>query len=402
MALDADAIAWLRTPEGDTAARHAAEALDDGVPLLRVLDRLRHTLPADRARWAVTLAEGRASARGKFEDAAYLFFDRDAAEQATSERVARHTARRFEGATRIADLGCGAGGDALALAEHAPVLAVDLDPGRAAMAEANAAVRGLPVEVRVADIRALDVASGEFAVLDAIWLDPARRDASGRVLDPERWSPPLTEAIRIARGVPCAGIKVAPGIDLAHVPPEAEIEFISLEGRLVEAVIWLGAAVTTPRRATVLPEGVSLAGSPDTGATAECEPGAYLYDLDPAVGRAGLVDVLAPRLGAWLLAPGVGYLSGNEAHETPFARRFRVLEWFPFSERRLLEACRAAEAARVEVMRRASPVETNELEARLNRQLAGGSGRVVTVALTRVGEVHSAILCERERQSPRA
>ena len=392
MALDADAIAWLRTPEGATAAEDATRALDGGTALLKVIDVLRRTHGPDHARWAVTLAEGRASARSKFEDADRLFFDREAAEQATRDVVSRHTAQRFAGATRIADLGSGAGADALALAEHAPVLAVDVDAGRAAMTAANAAARGLPVETEVADARAIDLAG-----VDAVWLDPARRDASGRITDPERWSPPLSEAIRLARTVKRAGIKVAPGIDHDLVPSDAETEFISLEGRLVEAVLWFGSAVTAARRATALPEGVSMAGAPDVGATPVRPPGAYLYDLDPAVGRAGLVDVLAPTIDAWLLSSGVGYLSGDDPRDTPFARRFRILAWSPFSERWLLDACQAEGAARVEVMRRASPVETNEIETRLNRALAGGSGRVLTVALTRVDGEHVAILTERER-----
>lgn len=392
MALDADAIAWLTTPEGATAAQDAARALDSGAALLKVIDALRRTHGPDHARWAVSLAEGRASARPKFEDADRLFFDREAAEQATSAVVARHTAQRFAGATRIADLGSGAGADALALAEHAPVLAVDLDAGRVAMTAANAVVRGLPIEAVVADTRDIDLAG-----VDAVWLDPARRDGSGRITDPERWSPPLSEAIRLARTADRAGIKVAPGIDHDRVPSDAETEFISLQGRLVEAIIWFGSAVTRSRRATVLPEEAALAGDPDAGGTAVHAPGAYLYDLDPTVGRAGLVDALAPTIAAWLLSAGVGYLSGDQPRDTPFARRFRILAWAPFSERWLLEACHAEGASRVEVMRRASPVETNEIEARLNRTLSGGAGRVLTVALTRVEGEHVAILAERER-----
>jgi len=392
MALDPDAVAWLRTPKGAQAAQGAAAALAGGETLLRVIDALRRTHAPDHARWAVTLAEGRAAARAKFEDADALFFDRESAEQATAEVVARHTAARFAGASRIADLGSGAGADALALSMHAPVLAVDLDPGRAALAAANAAVRGLPVDTLVADLRSVTLGGG-----DAVWLDPARRDTSGRITDPERWSPPLSEVIRIARGAPRAGIKVAPGIDLALVPADAEVEFISVEGRLVEAVLWFGEAVTAPRRATVLPDGAALAGSPDDSGTPVGEPGRYLYDLDPAVGRASLVDLLAPLLDAWLLSAGVGYLSSDAAQDTPFARRYRIVDWFPFAERRLLEACRAAGAVRVEVMRRASPIETNEVEERLNAALPGGVGAVVTIALTRVGAEHVALLALRER-----
>ncbi len=140
--MDAADITWLRTPEGAAAATEAARLLATTTEL-SVLRRLSRVYTPEQARAAVSLAVGRRVAAGKFEDAERLFCDRDAAEQASQEVVARHLARRFEGYRRIADLGCGMGGDALALAAHAEVLAVDRDPARLAMMSANAAVRGL-------------------------------------------------------------------------------------------------------------------------------------------------------------------------------------------------------------------------------------------------------------------
>ncbi|MCA9848199.1 MAG: hypothetical protein KC472_09515, partial [Dehalococcoidia bacterium] len=93
MALDPDAVRWLRTPEGAAAARDAVAALAAGTPLLKLIDTLRRTHTAEEARWAVTLAEGRTTAAAKFTDASELFFDREAAEQATSDVVSRYTAR---------------------------------------------------------------------------------------------------------------------------------------------------------------------------------------------------------------------------------------------------------------------------------------------------------------------
>ncbi|MDA1241421.1 MAG: hypothetical protein O2798_11375, partial [Chloroflexi bacterium] len=83
MALDAPAIAWLRTAEGARATAEATTALQAGTGLLSVIEALRRVHEADHARWAVTLAEGRVAARGKFEDAGALYLDREAAEQAT-------------------------------------------------------------------------------------------------------------------------------------------------------------------------------------------------------------------------------------------------------------------------------------------------------------------------------
>ena len=394
--MDARDLDWLRGDEGARALFRASDWLAAGTTELAVLDRLRREVSVEQARAVIALLEGRRSAAAKFADAAHLFFDRESAEQATAEVVARHTAARFAGARRIADLGCGAGGDALALAEHAPVIAVDLDATRLALVAVNAEVRGRAIAIVEADVEAFSLPDD----VDAVWLDPARRDDGGRVRDPEQWSPPLSTAVRIASSVARAGIKVAPGIDLAAVPPGVEVEFISHEGTLVEAVLWLGAAVSAPRRATVLPNGASIEGAPDTGSTPIREPGRYLYDLDPSVGRASLVDVVAPMLHAWRLDEHTAYLSGDEGIDSPFARRFRIDAWLPFAERRLRESLDALGVTRVEVMRRASPVDTNALETRLNRALASRGAseqRVRTVALTRVHGEHVAIVCERER-----
>ncbi|MPZ99076.1 MAG: methyltransferase domain-containing protein [Dehalococcoidia bacterium] len=390
--VDASDVAWLRTTEGESAVQEASALLAGGIPALAILDRLRRRLPAASTRAALALADGRRSATPKFADAARLYFDREAAEQASPELVAEHTSRRFSAARRIADLGAGAGADTLALARRAPVLAVDRDTARLAMLRANVAVRRLTERVEVLEA---DLSSLALPDVDAVWLDPSRRGPGGRVLDPARWSPTLEVALGIASSVAGSGIKLAPGIDVTLLPEDCELEFVSLGGRLVEAVCWLGNLAGPRRRVTVLPAGAMLDGDPDTGATTIGEPGRYLFDPDPGVGRAGLIDVLASRLDAWKLDEQIAYLSGDRPVESPFVRRFAIEAWLPFSERALLDRLRSLGAGRVEVMRRGSPVETNALELRLNRALTGGE--VWTVALTRFRGAHVAILGRRER-----
>ncbi|RJQ12316.1 MAG: class I SAM-dependent methyltransferase [Dehalococcoidia bacterium] len=391
--MDAGEIAWLLTPEGARAAEQARASIDAGIAAHTIAERLRGEYGAPHSRAALALVAGRLSAAAKFTDAGRLILDREAAEQATAEAVARWTARRFAGARRVADLGCGAGGDALALAEIVPVLAVDRDPDRVAMTHANAAIRRLTERLDVREGDALDPLPAD---IDAVWLDPARRDGSGRTLDPEAWSPPLFKSVYIASTVARAGIKAAPGLDLVHVPDGCEVEFISHRGGLVESVLWFGEAVSARRRATVLPQGASVAGEPDTGSTPLGAPGRYLFDLDASVGRASLIDIVAPTIEAWRLDERTAYLSGDTAVTSPFARRFRIMDTLPFAERRLRDVLRSLGASRVEVMRRASPVDTNALERRLNAALLG-NGPVLTVALTRVGGTHMALVCERER-----
>lgn len=403
--MDADAIAWLRTAEGVTAAAAATDLLRSHGALY-ARRHLERQYGGAHARDAIALAEGRSVAAEKYADAAHLYCDRTAAEQASHEAVARLTALRFAGAARVADLGCGMGGDTLAIAEHAPVLAVDRDTSRLAMTEANVAARGLAARVTTAcaDLTTWIAPPG----IDAIWIDPARRDGSMRRLDPEHWSPPLAAALALASGVARAGVKVAPGIALDALPVSTEIEFISRAHALAAAVCWLGSTVTASRRATIIDamgaphtiavaDGLPAVGDAFTGYAAQGEPGAYLYDPDPAIGRARLVEQLAGLIGAWQLDAQIAYLSADDARETPFARRYRVRTWFPFAERTLRDAVRDAGYARVEVMRRGSPVETNTLERRLNGALAGGSGSVGTVVLTRCSGRHIALVCERDR-----
>jgi SAM-dependent methyltransferase len=395
--VDAADLAWLRTDAG-LEATHLATALLAVGSELPALHALSRDHGGERARATVELVLGRRTASTKFPDAERLFCDRAAAEQTSHNSVAGHAAVRFSNGTYVADLGCGMGGDALAIAAvnpHIRILAVDRDPARLAMLSANAEVRGVSdrIEGCLADLDSWEPPPD----IDAVWCDPGRREADGRRLRPETWSPPLSRAIALASMVPAAGIKLAPGIDLSVLPADGEVEFVSLGRGLRAAVLWLGRLARSSRTATVLPAGESLSGEPDRGDGELGDPGEYLYDCDPAVGRAGLVQMLAASIGAWKLDAHIAYLTSDTAVDTPFARRLRVATWLPFAERGILDALREYGAGRVEVTRRGSPVDTNALELRLNRALNGDKATPpLVVVLTRMREKHIALVCERD------
>ena len=122
----------------------------------------------------------------------------------------------------MADLGCAAGTDTIALARAgARVVAVDRDPVARELTRLNAATLGLTgVEVRDADVVDLVAAAadGRVAGCDAAVLDPARRAGGRRLLDPDRWSPPWSTVTALLDRVPTAVVKVAPGLDHDRVP----------------------------------------------------------------------------------------------------------------------------------------------------------------------------------------
>ena len=70
-------------------------------------------------------------------------------------------------------------------------------------------------------------------------IDPARREGATRLASPDDWSPSLTTALEIAGRLP-TGIKLGPGMDRALLPEGLEAQWISVDGEVVELVVWSG------------------------------------------------------------------------------------------------------------------------------------------------------------------
>nr|WP_233521379.1 methyltransferase domain-containing protein [Streptomyces triticagri] len=375
---DLDSFAALLTDEG---AGLLAELRDHAAAdELALATRLRRDHPAELVSAALGQARLRQRAAAKFgaEDAARMYFTPNGVEQATRTTVAEHRARRFAelGTGSVADLCCGIGGDAIALARAGiRVLAVDRDPLTCAVAQANAEALGLAelIEVRCDDVTAVDTGAW-----DAVFVDPARRGGRGRIFDPEAYSPPLSWAIDAARRARCAALKIAPGVPHELVPAEAEAEWISDGGEVKEAVFWFG---TTPGavRATLLPSGDALAG---TGLpNPPVRPvGRYLYEPGGAVVRAHLVAEVAASVGGGLIDPMIAYVTSDALHATPFATAYEITDQLPFNVKRLKALLRERAVGVLTVKKRGSPMEPEELRRRM--KLKGPNA--ATVFLTRV------------------
>jgi SAM-dependent methyltransferase len=349
---------------------------------LAAATRLRRRHPAELVSAAIGQARLRQRAAAKFgPDAGRMYFTGDGVEQATRAPVAAWRAERLAalGVRRVADLCCGVGGDAIALARAGlHVLAVDRDPLTCAVAEANAAALGLADRITV---RRADVADVDLARCDAVFIDPSRRAGPGgrRTFDPEAYSPPLSLAVALAARVPYAALKVAPGLPHEAIPPEAsEAEWVSHEGEVKEAVLWFGTGPTAPRRATLLPGPHALTG---TGPNAPAGPvGRYLYEPDGAVIRAHLVAELAEQLSAHLLDPTIAYLTADALRPTPYAAAYEITDVLPFNVKRLRALLRERAIGTVTIKKRGSALTPEQLRSRL--RLEGVNS--CTIILTRV------------------
>ncbi|WP_435810158.1 class I SAM-dependent methyltransferase [Streptomyces seoulensis] len=369
----------LRTDEG----RALLDEVRGTAPAdeLAVATRLRRTHPAGLVSAALGQARLRQRAEAKFgaEDARAMFFTPNGVEQSTRASVAAYRAERMRalGVTSVADLCCGIGGDALALARAGiRVLAVDRDPLTAAVARANAEVLGLAelIEVREADVTEVGTAG-----YDAVFVDPARRGGRGRIFDPEAYSPPLSWAVATALAAPRAALKIAPGIPHEAVPAEAEAEWISDGGDVKEAVLWFGTGSPGGVRATLLPGPRILQGRglPDPAVR---PPGRYLYEPDGAVIRAHLVAEVAEELDGGLLDETIAYITADELRPTPYATAYEITDRMPFNVKKLKALLRERGVGNLTVKKRGSAVEPEELRRKVKPQ----GPNAATVFMTRV------------------
>jgi hypothetical protein len=340
---------------------------------------------------ALTQSRLRARARAKFGPFADgMLFTPAGLEQATRLEVAARHARRYAaaGVERVADLGCGIGGDAMALAGlDRTVLAAERDELTAAVATVN--LRHWPD----AEVRCEDATTTDLSGVQGVFLDPTRRTASGaRVLDPRRASPSWDVVLDLAARIPAVGAKLAPGIPRDLAPASTETQWVSVDGDVVEAGVWFGPLARPGVRhsALVLRGGQATVVDDVAGARPPVGPvGPYLYEPDGAVVRAGLVGQVAADVGGRLLDPTIAFVTADRAVHTPLARAFAVEDQLPFGLKALRTRLRDRGVGRVEILKRGSAVDVEQLR----RQLRLDGGGEATVVLTRVAGQQTVLVC---------
>jgi SAM-dependent methyltransferase len=393
-----EAIDYVLSPTAQPVLDELAGTPLNDASVLTLLTKLRRTLPAAIAGELVTQARLRQRARAKFADADRMFFVAEALEQATAQAPAEHRARQLD---RLAppgcflDLGCGIGGDLIALAQHRSVIAYEIDPVRARFAEASIAALGLTdrAAVRTADwVVALNAGILPRAV--AAFVDPARRSDGRRTFSLHTMQPPLDAILALRAQIPLLAVKVMPGVRNEELPADCCVEFVSHQATCKEAVLWFGRTDVPARWASVhRTDGWHMLANDGEGTPlGELAPGMILYEPDPAVIRASALAPLCRRVGGHLFAPDIAYIAAPEMCEEPFAQAFAVDEMHRFSLKVLNRRLAALNIGEVELLKRGFPQEPESLRPRL--RLSPG-GRPAAVIFTRRGDEHWMLICRR-------
>jgi hypothetical protein len=192
----------------------------------------------------------------------------------------------------------------------------------------NAAVQGVAARVELVQSRAERFALPAGAL---VHIDPDRRSrGERRARQLAGYVPGLDFLQALARSVRAGAIKLGPASDFATHwnTPGLEIELVSLDGECKEATVWFGALAGVRRRATRLPEGATWTDCDGSAAAVIAVrppvPGSWVFDPDPALVRAGLLDSFAAAHGLARCAGGVDYLTGPAGLATPFLAAFEV------------------------------------------------------------------------------
>jgi len=410
----------LLTPEGLRLLDEVG-TISTTAEVAQTVSRLRQAGHSpDLVSAVVGQAHLRAKGAAKFGGfAERMLFTRAGLEQATRLGVAaRHAGRmRRAGIESVGDLGCGIGGDSLAFAGAGlRVQAVDADEVTAAIAAYNLAPFGSDAEVQHGtaedfvsanfgeshELRTNSADSSEEAALlraerTAVWLDPARRTAGHgetRRVAASDYSPSLDWAFDLAQRMP-VGIKLGPAHDRDSLPVDAEAQWVSADGSVVELVVWSGVLAREGVRRSALVIRGDESHEMTAGADAEDaevrELGAFLHEPDGAVIRARLIGDVARSLDAGMLDPKIAYLTGDAAVTSPFVQSFRVREVTAANPKAISQVLKANDIGTLEIKKRGMDIDP----AAFRKKLALRGDRTATLILTRVGSRRLAVIADR-------
>ncbi len=386
--------AWSAAAGDDELLREAAGTNPSEVAAVA---RLRRGRDAATVAAALDLARARRAAVLKFGDRAdTLLADPEGVEQASSLAVAAAKAARFAAdGGPVLDLGCGVGGDLMALADAGvPAIGIDADPLRAWMASRNAGRTAAAVPIE--DL-APDATRGRL-----VHLDPARRVDGRRLrgLDAMLPGPAVVAGVLAAADGGC--VKLSPGVvrgeaEALTPPGPTELGFVSEStgGRstLVQALLWTGRLAGTASRSATLvhPGGVRhRAGEPSTDLRT-APPAALLLVPDPALERAELLATLGLRE----LAAGLGILTADampaDADDAAWLTAFPLLEEMPFRPEKVTARLRSLDAGEVTVKTRGRAGEPDPLA----RRWSGKGTTPHVVFVLRLGRSVRAMICGR-------
>ena len=336
--MDISDLDWLSGEGAPVLERWTLDAPEDP---LEAVTLLRRELGRERAALVLEQVGLRRRAVRKFgRDALGMLFTKKLLEQASGPEVADFKARRLAalGTRSVADLCCGAGRDALALARTGFLVhLVDRDPLALALSAHNLGKSGFReasrTETTLPDLGDL--------VADVFHLDPDRRAKGSSEDGEERWDnrglSPDPDGIRqITARFRGGAVKLPTGAPAGFLDIEGELQFLGVADELREQVLWTKDAgisgrlsVAELRRGAWEEYSGTQADAQDAfGEEPAEQPGLWIHEPVKAMVRSHLFAAFGRDRGLNLLDASTSWLTGGPC-PSRLLKSYRVLAHGP-------------------------------------------------------------------------
>lgn len=338
-------------------------------------------------------------AKAKFPNHESWFWTRTLLEQSSDAWCAAETAKDFPNNTRIVDLCCGAGADAMALAacDHV-VLAVDQSPISVSLLKANAKLQGQRLDVRCEAAEAIELRPEDY-----LNIDPDRRPTGKRATSIEGLQPSWNVVSRLIAGSRGASIKVAPATEWTELDQEPDsVRFLSRD-RSVRQQRWLWRLDRWPKGSIVVsahsksewshevfPQGDQ--NSVLAGHVHAKEPGDYVADYDPVIRAARVSTAFASRIGCKMLDSAGGYFTADDCAPHGMVRWFRVIDVLSMDSKKLRAYARSARVGAWELKSRGVTIDLDKVRKEL--PTAADSSKSCTLLFSKISGRPRVIVAE--------
>ncbi|MFH0752634.1 MAG: class I SAM-dependent methyltransferase [archaeon] len=207
---------------------------------------------------------------------------------ATNNKVAKYRAKRLACNTLV-EIGCSIGAQTIEFAKTCKkVIAVDVDKRKIRYAQLNLK------KFKNVELICSDGLKLKLDKADIIFCDPERAPgAKKRVLT--EFKPDIHELIKkYSKITKDFCIEIPP--QTQEIDIDCEREYVSVDGELNRLNLYLGALKSSETSAVVLPFFARLEGQPNLPQLTSTDISTYLYEINEAVVKAQLIDVLAAML----------------------------------------------------------------------------------------------------------
>ena len=389
----ANLFRWLVSP---AAAPFLEDPQLQDDPSPAIVQQLRKSLTPAQCSAVLSLAAARRRAANKFPDAACMFFTDRALQQATDFWLGAYKASCYPTNVPVVDLGCGIGGDLMAMARRGPATGVDRDQQCSIYAAANGRSLGLnQMSVRCADIDDVDVA--EFL---AWHIDPDRRVGDKRTVQLDCFEPNRETLKSLLHRNANGSIKLAPATTCPEPwQHDAHREWIGLGRECKQQWLRFGTLAAEPGRvsATIVtkdapPDSVAFHRSAIMRNTTPAQQvDAYIFAPHACLSAAGLTETLANSMGLTALNSCHGYFTSDRQIANPFLVPFRVEEVLPLDVRQVRMALAKRQIGTLELKQRGTKYDLTKIRRQLKLK---GTNKAVLL-LVECQDRQQAVLAQR-------